>query len=408
MPTCTAQADPFTAVCPGQRHAVYRELARGGPVDRITMPTGQPAWLVTGYAEARAALTDPRLVKGVSPATARARELVPELAPAMTTHMLRFDGADHTRLRRLVGAAFTRRRIENLAPRIQQIADELLDAVAPADEFDLIPAYSAPLPLIVICELLGVPEEARANFRAWTSVVIGGAFADPDEFAAAVVDSVAYLRELLDQRRRHPTDDLLSALVAARDDGGDGDGGDRLTEDELTSMVWILVAAGHETTVNLITSGVHALLTHPDQLARLRAHPELIDGCVEELLRYDSPLQVAIPLEASEPLEIGGTRIAAGDVVLPGLLAANRDPAHTGEPDSLDIGREHNQHLAFGHGAHHCLGAPLARLEARIALRTLLARFPGLRLAGDPEELSWRENVLIHGLAALPLASGAH
>jgi cytochrome P450 len=315
--------------------------------------------------------------------------------------MLRFDGADHARLRRLVGAAFTRRRIENLAPRIQRIADDLLDAVESSDEFDLMPAYAVPLPLTVICELLGVPQDAWANFRAWTNVVIGGAFADPVEFAAAVADSVAYLRELLDQRRRHPTDDLLSALVASHDDG------DRLTEDELTSMVWILVAAGHETTVNLITSGVHALLTHPDQLARLRAHPELIDSAVEELLRFESPLQIGIPLLATEPLEIGGIRVEAGEVVLAGLLAANRDAAHTDEPDTLDIGRAHNQHLAFGHGAHHCLGAPLARLEARIALRTLLTRFPDLRLARDADELSWRENVLIHGLAGLPVTSGA-
>jgi cytochrome P450 len=382
-------------------------------VHRITLPTGEQAWLLTGYREARAALNDPRLVKGVSPATARAQELVPDLAPALTTHMLRFDGADHTRLRRLVGAAFTRRRMENLAPRIQRIADGLLDGVEPADEVDLLPAYSLPLPLTVICELLGVPEEARDDFRAWTNAMIGAAFADPDEFASAAASSVTYLRSLLDERRRRPADDLLSALVTARDDG------DRLTEDELTSMVWILVAAGHETTVNLITSGVYALLTHPDQLVRLHAHPELIDGAVEELLRYESPLQIAIPLRAVEPMEIAGTPIAAGDVVLPGLLAANRDPAQTLgpdtpaparttspdtlDPDRLDVGRRHNQHLAFGHGVHHCLGAPLARLEARIALSTLLTRFPRLRLACPADELSWRENVLIHGLTGLPV-----
>jgi cytochrome P450 len=402
MPTRTVQADPFTAGCPGQRHAIYRELGAGGPIHRITMPTGQPAWLITGYQEARAALTDPRLVKGMSPATERAWELAPELAPAVTTHMLRVDGPDHTRLRRLVSAAFTRRRIEGLAPRIQRIADELLDEVAAADRFDLIPAYAAPLPLIVICELLGVPEEARADFRAWTTTIVGGIFTDPDEFASALAESVTYLRGLLDRRRRRPDDGLLSALVTMCDDDGD-----RLTEDELTSMVWILVAAGHETTVNLIASGVHALLTHPDQLARLRAHPELIDTCVEELLRYESPLQVSLPLRASEPLEIAGIRIAAGDVVLPGLLAANRDPHHAGDPDALDIGREHNQHLAFGHGVHHCLGAPLARLEARIALRVLLARLPELRLAGCPEELRWRSNVLIHGLESLQVTPGA-
>jgi cytochrome P450 len=393
----TGYLDPFTAVAAGQRHEVYRTLARGAPVRRIVMPTRVPAWLVTGQAEVRQALSDPRLVKAISPAAALAHQLVPDLAAGLTTHMLRFDPPDHTRLRRLVGAVFTRRRVDQLAPRIQAIADTLLDELDGCTDVDLIPSYALPLPMTVICELIGVPTEARADFRAWTEVLAAGVFADADDFVAAATDQIAYVRELAEAKERHPADDLLSALVAVRE------GGDRLSRDELTSMVWVLVVAGHETTVNLIANGVHALLTHPDQLDRLRADPELIGPAVEELLRFESPLQITVPLRAAEPVDIAGTAIAAGEIVLPALLAANRDPSRTADPGTLDIGRRDNPHVAFGHGIHHCLGAPLARLEGRIALAALLQRFPRLRLTMPADELSWRPNVLIHGLTTLPV-----
>jgi cytochrome P450 len=208
------------------------------------------------------------------------------------------------------------------------------------------------------------------------------------------------LRELVAAKRADPTDDLLSSLVAVRD------GADQLSEAELTSMAWLLLVAGHETTVNLIGNGVLALLTHPEQLALLRAQPDRLGAAIEELLRFNGPLQIATPRRTTEPVDLGGITIPAGQIVMPALLAANRDPACTAEPDTLDITRTDTPHLAFGHGIHHCLGAPLARMEGRIALGSLLARFPRLRLAVPPEDLTWRPGVLQHGLDALPVILG--
>jgi len=251
--------------------------------------------------------------------------------------------------------------------------------------------------MTVICELLGVPEGDRNDFRGWTSTSIAGPFAGTETYVAAATTMVGYCRELLADKRRNPTDDLLSALVEVRD------GGDRLSEDELTAMVFLLVAAGHETTVNLIGNGVHALLTHPQQLALLRAEPERLPAVVEELLRFAGPLQVSMPLITAEPVELAEVTIPAGETVFAGLLAANRDPARVANPAELDISRAEHSHLAFGHGIHHCLGVPLARLEGQIALRTLLSRFPRLRLAVPPHELTWQPSLLLHSLTTLPV-----
>jgi cytochrome P450 len=395
------EPDPFTATAPGQRLAAYRRLAAAPGVRRIATPDGQHAWLVTDYAQVRALFGDPRLSKMLSPTSAAADRLLPELASALTRHMLAVDGAEHSRLRRLVSTVFTSRRIERLAPRIQQIADELLDelehTVAAGQSIDLLSRYAFPLPMTVICELVGVPEQDRASFRRWTGTMIDGVFADAEAFRAATTELIGYVRELIDRRRAEPADDLLSALISARD------GGDRLSEDELTSMVWVLVLAGHETTVNLIANGVYELLTHPDQLTRLRERPDLIDAGVEELLRVASPVHAAIPLRACEPIEINGVRIPAGDIVLPGLMAANHDPCRIADPDTLDVGRKDNPHMSFGHGIHFCLGAPLARLEGRIALASLLQRFPALALAVPPESVTWRPNYALHGPTELPI-----
>jgi cytochrome P450 len=401
-PPTSVYADPFTAVAPGQRHSAYRELAAGGAPRQIITPDGSPAWLITTHAQVRQVLTDPRLVKAASPTTALTQRLVPHLSASLVTHMLRFDGPDHTRLRRLVGSVFTRRRVEALAPRIQQIADTLLEELPyrswnGGGVVDLIPAYAFPLPMTVICEMIGLPEAHRDDFRGWTSTLAGGYFAEPEEFAAAASHLLDFVRQLVADKRRHPGEDLLSALVTVTDDG------DRLTEDELTSMVWLLVVAGHETTMNLIASAVHALLTHPGQLALLRNQPELIDTAIEEVLRLDGSLHTAIPMRAVEPLEIAGVPIAVGDIVIPALMAANNDPARITNPQQLDIARADNPHMAFGHGIHFCLGAPLARLEARIAVSSLVARFPDLTLAVPADRLRWRENLLIHGLTMLPL-----
>ncbi|MGH3785727.1 MAG: cytochrome P450 family protein [Pseudonocardiaceae bacterium] len=387
---------PFAVTDGPRRHARYAELAAAAPVHRIVLPTGELAWLITGYDEVRHALQDRRLIK--SDATPANRELLaPEVIAAMSHHMLNSNPPDHTRLRRLVTAAFTRRRIEQLAPRIQQIADELLDAMATVKQTDLIDAFAYPLPLTVICELLGVPAEHRTEFRDRSSIVVTGVLAGPDVFAAACTASVSYLQELISAKRAEPADDMLSALVAVRD------GQDRLTEDELTSMVFLLLVAGHETTVNLIGNGMLALLTHPEQWALLRAQPDRLPAAIEELLRFDGPLQAATFRLTAEPVTIGEITIPAGEIVLTALITANRDPACTAQPDALDITRTDNPHLAFGHGIHHCLGAPLARLEGRIALAALLTRFPQLRLAVPTEQLTRKPGMLMNGLTALPV-----
>jgi len=292
-------------------------------------------------------------------------------------------------------------RVDALAPRIQQIADGLLDdltaALAEHGEADLIAAYAYPLPITVIGELLGVPTQDQAGFREWSTTLVGGAAVAPDAWVGAATALVAYVRELVTTKRAHPADDLMSALVAARD------GADRLTEDELTSMVFLLLVAGHETTVNLIGNGMYTLFTHPGRRALLQAEPERLPATIEEILRFDGPVQVATFRWTSALVRIGDTEIPAGEIVVPGLLAANRDPARIAEPALFDPARDATApHLAFGHGVHHCLGASLARLEGRIALGSLLARLPDLRLAVPVADLRWRPSVLMHGLAALP------
>ena len=393
---------PFTETTGPARHAAFRELGASGPVRHVMLFTGVPAWVVTGYAEARALLAHPDVVK--TPGGPHMEETPPDIQAAMNTHLLSANPPDHTRLRRLVSAAFTQRRIEALTPRIQDIADALLDelAVAGADgrPVDLLAGFGYPLPITVIAELLGVPARHRTEFRSWSSAVVNGSALPAATFVAAATEMVAYVRELIAEKRAEPGDDLLSGLVTARD------GSDRLSEDELTSMAFLLLVAGHETTVNLICNGVFALLTHPDQLALLRAEPERLPAAVEEILRYDGPLQVPIPSVTAAPVEVAGVTIPAGEVVLPALLAADRDGDRYPEPDRFDITRETTQHLAFGHGLHHCLGAPLARLEGRIGIGSLLTRFPGLRLADPAAEPARNPGLLMNGLTELPVVLG--
>lgn len=389
--------DPFTATADGARHAAYDVLVARGPVHRVPLPGGAVGWLVTGYETARALLTDPRLVKGGPGHGPYLAELPPDVASAIGHHMLALDPPDHTRLRRLVSAAFTRQRTDRLAPRIQQLTDVLLDRLAGRPEVDLVAEFAYPLPIAVICELLGIPQEDRTEFRAWTAPLVAGGLAGLPAYSAAATALVRYVRELVARKRRQPADDLLSALVAVREQR------DRLSEDELTSMVYLLLLAGHETTVNLIANGVRALLTHPEQLALLRAEPDRIGAAVEELLRFDGPLQSAIPLVAVAPVPVGDVTIRPGAIVVVSLLAANRDPARRPGADRLDLTRPVSPHLAFGYGIHHCLGAPLARLEARIAIGGLVERFPTMSLAAPVEDLVRLPGLLMNGLAALPV-----
>jgi cytochrome P450 len=401
--TSRTAPSPFTETTGPARHAAFAELAATGPVQKVMLFTGVPAWVVTGYAEARELLAHPAVVK-VAGSGPHMDAMPPDLNAAMNTHLLSTNPPDHTRLRRLVTAAFTVRRVEALAPRVQEIADALLDDLvaegAGGRPVDLVDGFGFPLPITVITELLGIPPGDRADFRRWSAIAVNGAVHPPEVYVDAARNIVGYVRELIVAKRADPGDDLLSALIAVHE------GGDRLSQDELTSMVFLLLVAGHETTVNLIVSGTFALLRHPDQLALLRAEPERLPAAVEELLRYDGPVQVTIPAVAAAPIEVGGVTIPAGDVVLPALLAANRDPARFPEPDRLDVTRPSNSHLAFGHGLHHCLGAPLARLEGRIALGSLITRFPGLRLAEPAAEPARNPGLIMNGLVALPVVLG--
>jgi len=385
-------------------HDVLARIRRESPVVEITLPTGTTAWLVTRYDDAQRALGDPRLSKAAKPAGGvNVRTLVPEeVERALNRHMLSADPPDHTRLRRLVSGPFAPRRVAAMRPWIEQIADRLLDDLAAtaagtgAATVDLLDAYAAPLPIEVICELLGIPAEDRSAFRGWVNAVLAGPM-DVAGWVPAVLALLDHVRGLLADKRRHPGDDLLTALLTVRDQG------DRLTDDELTSMVYLLLLAGHETTTNLIANGVLLLLSEPARWARVVAEPELLPGVVEECLRYEGPVQTATFRTAVVPVELGGQLIPAGAVVLVSLAAANRDPDRFPDPDRLLLDRPAVPNLAFGHGVHYCLGAPLARLEGQVAFGALARRFPGMRLAVPVEQLAWRPSVLIRGLSALPV-----
>jgi cytochrome P450 len=383
-------------------HPFYAQWRQTGPVRPVVLPGGFGGWLVTSYEDARQALTDPRLSQAIQPPQVNDPippqvndPIPPDIGAAIGYHMLAVDPPDHTRLRRLVTAAFTARRIEALRPRIEQITDELLDAMAGREQVDLIDALAFPLPIQVICELLGIPSQDRDSFRSWSNTLVGGE-ALRVQLPAAMTALVSYVRALIADRRQHPGDDLLSGLIAVRDQA------DRLSEDELSSMVFLLLIAGHETTVNLIGNGSYLLLSHRERWERLRADPELLPAAIEEFLRYESPVETATFRITTEAMEIGGVIVPAGEIVVVSLLSANRDEKRFPDAAELRLDRPQNSHMAFGHGIHYCLGAPLARLEAKVAFSKLLARFPGLRLATD-EEPSWRPGLLLRGHQALPV-----
>ena len=360
------------------------------------MPGYGRVWIITRYADVRAALTDPRLAKDVRrwPGGGRSR---PSEAAGIDAHMLHRDPPDHTRLRRLAQKAFTPRRAA-LRPCAEETAAGLLDQLAAerGSVVDLLDRYARPLPITVICELLGIP----VADREWIKVTVT-AYDDPAEHQRVEQELAAYFTELIAAKRAQPGDDLVSALILARDDADRDVAG--LNAAELLSMVYLLVMAGFDTTVNLIASGTLALLTHPGEMTRLRADPALLPAAVEELLRFTSPVNHANDRFTTEDVSIGGVVIPAGEWVIPAISSADRDPARFPGPDRLDLGRDTSGHLAFGHGVHHCLGAPLARMEAEVALGALLARFPGLSLAIAPEELRWRPVSLMNGLGALPV-----
>ncbi|WP_405900685.1 cytochrome P450 [Streptomyces sp. NBC_00727] len=368
----------------------YEQMRAAGPLHLIRTDEFERIWLVVGYEEGRAVLADQRFGKDW-------RALPGEMGgDPINANMLEMDAPDHTRLRKLVVRAFTPRRIEALRPRVQEITDGLLDVMVPEGRADLVDALAFPLPMTVICELIGVPDLDRSAFRKLSNGVV--APANALEEGESIRAMGVYLGELIEDKRRSPGDDLLSALIAARDEDDDA-----LSPDELVGMAFLLLVAGHETTVNLISNGVRALLDHPDQLAALRADPSLLDGAVEEMLRYDGPVETATIRFARERVEIGSRTIGTGEAVLVSLAGSDRDPARFPEPDRFDIRRDTRGHLAFGHGIHFCMGAPLARMEGRIAVRTLLERCPGLEADPDAAPFDWLPGTLIRGVRRLPV-----
>jgi cytochrome P450 len=297
-----------------------------------------------------------------------------------------------------VAGEFTPGRMARLAPRIQQITDELLDAMLESEErrADLIASLAFPLPMTVICELLGVPELDRAAFRVWSNEMVATTSVEAER--RAYEEMPAYLAGLIEAKRADPGEDVLSRMIHAVDDGGD-----RLSPDELIGMSVLLLIAGHETTVNLIGNGMRALFAHPDQLAGLRADFGLMDGAVEEMLRYDGPVETCTERLSLEDVELDGVTIPAGSPVLIAMADADRDPERFKDPDRFDIRRDARGHIAFGHGLHYCLGAPLARLEGRIAIRSLLERCPDIAADADESTLQWMPGMLMRGVRKLPV-----
>ena len=388
---------PSVAILKNDMADIYEQYAEVHPYGPVIMQ-GRTAYVV-GHEEAKLVLSDhKRFIKDYRNLLPPEERLPVNMAPGMFEllydNMLSADRPDHTRLRALVSKAFTQRRVQALTPRIQEIADELIDGFAAVGSVDLIEAYAFPLPIIVICELLGVPTSDRDKFRRWSHAFIGIAD-DESAYMQSLTEFVQYIGQMIANRRDQPQDDLISGLVHAEE------AGERLSEQELYSMIALLIVAGHETTVNLIGNGMLSLLQHPDQAALLRRDPALIDGAIEELLRYAGPVEMATERYAAEDVTLGGTFLPRGTNIIVILAAANRDPQSYDQANRLDVTRTGNHHAAFGYGIHYCLGAPLARLEARIAFNTLLARLPTMQLAVPAGELQYSQGGIVRGLTRL-------
>lgn len=401
-PEAVSLADLHTSEGPNDCYDIYRRMREDHPVRRDPQ---WGAWVITGHAEATAALHDPRItaarsVMDLDWLPPEAREQLRPIVGALQKQMLFVDGPDHARLRSLGNKAFTPRVVESMRTRIQALVDQLLDEVADQGGMDVLPILAYPLPITVIGELLGVPEADNGLLKRWSddfAAFLEGSSLTQETAAQAlrsIGEFMAYFRRLTLARRETKQADLLQALVDAEVEG------DRLSEDELLGNCVLLLAAGHETTTNLIANGILALLQHPDQWETLRADPSLISGAVNELLRYESPVQGTGRLAAAD-VELGGVLIQTEQYMQVLLGAANRDPRAYADPDRLDIRRQGPSHLAFGYGNHFCLGAALARMEGQIAIGTVVRRFPNLRLATDRPQ--WRRSTLFRGLETLPV-----
>jgi cytochrome P450 PksS len=391
------KADPFP---------FYARLRAEAPIKRVLLPTGEQAWFVTRYDDVVSVLKDERFVKDTAnaftPEEAARLPWFRRMFKSLKRNMLETDPPDHTRLRALVAKAFTPRLIEQMRGRIRRLTEHLLNKVQDRGRMDLIRDYALPLPSTIIAEMLGVPPADRYQFHRWSKAVIDAAASTWGLVKAVpnVMLFIRYLRKIIKNRRANPQEDLISALTRVEE------AGETLGENEMLSMVFLLLVAGHETTVNLIGNGMLALLEYPRQLEMLRNDPALIKTAVEELLRFTCPVDTATERYAREDVTMDGITIRRGDMVFPVIASANRDERQFSNPDVLDITREPNKHLSFGIGTHFCLGAPLARLEAQIALGTLVRRMPDLRLAVSPTRLRWRSGLVLRGLESLPVKFG--
>ncbi|MFC9897896.1 cytochrome P450 [Nocardia sp. NPDC127579] len=388
---------PFGEPVRLEMHPLLARLRREEPLARIRLPYGGEGWLLTRYDDVRLVLADPRF----SRALAVDREDIPRVTPEPPRgdSLLSMDPPEHTRLRKLVAKAFTGRRVQQLRPRAQEIVDGLLDTIEQTGPpADIVRQFALPLPVTLICEMLGVPTEHQRRFRDFSDAILSTTAYTREQIGLARGELETYLAELIAQRRAQPADDLLGALVAARD------AEDRLSETELVNLGLGLLIAGHETTANQIANFTYVLLTEPGHWKLLRDNPDLVPGAIEELLRH---VQLgsggAFARVATEDVELGGVTVRAGEAVFVNTQAANRDESVFADPEQLDLTRTANPHMAFGHGAHHCLGAQLARLELQIAIATLLRRFPDLRLAAPIEEVPWKTGLLVRGPKALPV-----
>lgn len=383
----------------------YARLRAEAPVFRVILPDKRPAWLITRYDDVIAVLKDERFAKDTNNAMQRdqldKQPWKPSMFKALDRNMLDLDGADHDRLRRLVHSAFTPRLIETMREQIETVANDLLDAVQAQGRMDLIRDYALQLPATIIAQMLGIPPQDRHKFQRWSYTALAltsvGSFSRLRAIPS-LLGFVSYARRLVKERRRQPQDDLITALVKA------GSENDQLSEDEIVGMIVLLLIAGHETTSNLIANGTLALLRHPDQLARLQENPSLIKPAIEELVRFESPVEMATERYAREPITIAGTTIPRGELVFAVLASANRDEQQFPNGDTLDLTRDPNRHLSFGQGIHYCLGAPLARMEGQIALNTLLRRIPDLRLSVPDDQLRWRRTLVVRGMESMPVA----
>jgi cytochrome P450 len=391
----------------------YRILAKlraAGPVRQVVWAHGARTWLVTRYQEISALVNDPRVSKdgrrlnelfalhsGVSAPSADDEPAGVGFSDELATHMLNSDPPRHTRLRSLVSKAFTAHRVERLRPRIEQVADECLDAMDGRSDVDLISGFAVKLPITTICDLFGMPREDRERFRLWGTKLVG-AGQDPAEVAEAGEKMVAYVSALIDIKRADPSDDMVSELVRVQEDG------EKLSHGELVSMIYFLAVAGHITTICSIGNAVYNLLTHPGELARLRDDLSLMPAAIDELMRFDPAAQVGTFRFTTAEIQMGDVVIPPGELLALSWSSGNRDSAYFPDADRLDLNRHPVGILSFGYGLHRCIGVPLAKMQIEIGLTRLLSRYPDLRLAVDPAEIRWDNNALLRSLIALPVS----